>query len=137
MKRITIMIVLGLITLVMVLTASVAGQGGDGNLLPNGTGSGINPANCQNHDFRQGDCLNNQNLPKNGSGNQYGGQMFQNGTSQGCQQTGNANISCNREDCPNNGTPKMDGSGKRCGNSSMGCGNGDQSGQGCGRHNRG
>ncbi|PKL60307.1 MAG: hypothetical protein CVV33_03345 [Methanomicrobiales archaeon HGW-Methanomicrobiales-4] len=137
MKGITIVLVMGLIALAMVFTASAAGQGVNGKMLQNGTGSGINIAGCQNPDCPQGYCLNNQARPLDGTGNQYGGQMFRNGTGQGCRQTGNANISCTREDCPNNGTPKRDGTGLKSGNSGMGCGNGGQSGQGCGRHFQG
>ncbi|MFH0966088.1 MAG: hypothetical protein V1862_00170 [Methanobacteriota archaeon] len=75
MKGITVVLVLGLIALAMVLPASAAGQGGNGKMLQNGTGSGMTQAGCLNPDCPQDDYLNNQTSPQDGTGLQYGKNM--------------------------------------------------------------
>ena len=72
MKGITIVLILGLIALAVILPASAAGQGGNGKMLQNETGSGLNAGTCPNSDCQQINCPNNQTPPMDGTGMQYG-----------------------------------------------------------------
>ena len=67
MKGITIVLVLGLIALATILPASAAGQGGNGKMLQNGSGS-TGTGVCPNPDCPQENCPNNQTQPRDGTG---------------------------------------------------------------------
>lgn len=71
MKAIVIVLILGLIALAAILPASATGQGGNGKMLHNGTGSSETGV-CPTPDCPQTDCPNNQVPPLDGFGNQYG-----------------------------------------------------------------
>ena len=71
MKTIAIVLILGLIALVAILPASAAGQGGNGKMLQNGSGS-TGAGVCPNADCIQENCQKNHTPPQDGTGMQYG-----------------------------------------------------------------
>ena len=70
MKKIAMVLIVGLIALAMILPATAAGQGGNGKMMQ--SGAGMNGIGCQNPDCPQVDCPNNQTPPRDGTGLQYG-----------------------------------------------------------------
>lgn len=97
MKVISMILILGIIALAVILSASAAGQGGNGKMLQSGTEPGTNGIDCPNPDCQKIDCQNTLAPPQDGTG----------------MQNGIGNLTCNFENCPNNGTQKRDGTGQK------------------------
>lgn len=78
MKKLVVVLIIGLIALAFLIPASAAGRGGDGDgngqgkMLQNGTGQTIHGGDCQNPDCPKENCTGNQTPPRDGTGFQYG-----------------------------------------------------------------
>jgi len=76
MKKLVVVLIIGLIALAFLIPASAAGRGGDGNgqgkMLQNGTDQTIHGGDCQNPDCPKENCTGNQTPPRDGTGFQYG-----------------------------------------------------------------
>ncbi|MFH0966169.1 MAG: hypothetical protein V1862_00590 [Methanobacteriota archaeon] len=71
MKTIVLVLIVGLIALTSVLPVTAAGQGGNGMVLQNGSGS-AGTGVCLNPDCPQEDCPYDQTQPRDGTGVKYG-----------------------------------------------------------------
>jgi len=72
MKKIVLVLIIGLIALALVIPASAAGNGGDGNgngkMYHNAAGQTLQGAACPNPDCPQEECNGNQTPPRDGTG---------------------------------------------------------------------
>ena len=77
MKKIAIVLIIGLIALAFVIPASAAGNGGDGcgcgygKMYQNAGAQTLQNASCPNPDCPREDCTGNQIPPRDGTGFKY------------------------------------------------------------------